>query len=133
MTKRDKIILTKNQSLVLNALKDAPQPLGAYTLLDKLREKGFKAPLQIYRPLEQLVELGLVHRLESLNAWTVCCTNKHEVAPIFAICDDCGSVTEHLDKNIAENIKLLPENVGFVPNRSIFEIYGQCNDCFKEQ
>ena len=78
MMKQAKLVLTKNQSLVLDALTNAHQALGAYALLDLLREKGFKAPLQIYRPLEQLVDLGLVHRLESLNAWTVCCTNKHE-------------------------------------------------------
>ena len=132
MMKQAKLVLTKNQSLVLDALTNAHQALGAYALLDLLREKGFKAPLQIYRPLEQLVDLGLVHRLESLNAWTVCCTNKHEGTPIFAICDDCGSVTEHLDEKITTNIIALPGNGGFVPNRSIVEIYGQCNDCVKE-
>ena len=132
MTKQAELVLTKNQSSVLDALTNAHQPLGAYALLDLLREKGFKAPLQIYRPLERLVDLGLVHRLESLNAWTVCCTNKHEGTPIFAICDDCGSVTEHLDEKITTNIIALPGNEGFVPNRSIVEIYGQCNDCVKE-
>ena len=97
---RQKPRLTKNQSLVLEALKQAKQPLGAYPLLDELRDHGFKAPLQVYRTLGQLADLGLVHRLESLNAWTACCENKHEGTPIFAICNDCGTVVEHLDLSL---------------------------------
>ena len=57
--------LTKNQKLVMGALSNANGPLSAYTILDELREHGFRAPLQVYRALEKLVELGLVHRLES--------------------------------------------------------------------
>ena len=44
--------LTKNQSLVMNALSNAHQPLSAYMILDKLRDDGFRAPLQVYRALE---------------------------------------------------------------------------------
>ena len=53
--------LTKNQSLVFEAMLQAGQPMGAYALLDQLRDHGFKAPLQIYRALDQLAELGFVH------------------------------------------------------------------------
>ena len=62
--------LTKNQALVLKVLINASQPLGAYAILDKLRGNGFKAPLTVYRALEQLADQGLVHKLESLNSWT---------------------------------------------------------------
>ena len=44
--------LTKNQALVLERLEAANSPLSAYELLDQLREEGIKAPLQIYRALE---------------------------------------------------------------------------------
>ena len=64
--------LTKNQTLVMGALSQAKGPLSAYTILDELRDDGFRAPLQVYRALEKLVELGLVHRLESLNAFVAC-------------------------------------------------------------
>ena len=126
---KDTSKLTKNQSLVLEALSGARQPLGAYALLDRLRNEGFKAPLQVYRPLDQLAAIGLVHRLESLNAWTVCCAESHQGTPIFAICNDCGMVTEHLDEQLSSTIEALPEMSGFVPDRSIVEIYGQCGEC----
>ena len=122
--------LTAKQDLVLAALANADQPLGAYALLDQLRDYGFKAPPQIYRTLDQLAEMKLVHRLESLNAWTTCCAEKHECStPIFAICNDCGHVTEHLDETLSENIAALPVSNGFIPDRSVIEIYGQCNNC----
>ena len=121
--------LSKNQLLVMDSLKQARQPLGAYSLLDKLREKGLKAPLQVYRTLDQLEKIGLVHRIETLNAWTLCCEEKHECTPIFAICDDCGTVTEHLDKTLFDNIVALPVSGGFMPNRTVVEIHGKCENC----
>ena len=60
--------LTRNQNLVLGALTQATGPLSAYGILDQVRSDGIKAPLQIYRALDKLVEKGLAHRLESLNA-----------------------------------------------------------------
>ena len=55
--------LTRNQTWVLERLEAATGPLSAYTLLDQLREKGFRAPLQVYRALDALVKDGFVHRL----------------------------------------------------------------------
>ena len=121
--------LTKNQLLVMEALAGASQPLGAYALLDELREHGLKAPLQVYRALDQLIELRLVHRLESLNAWTVCCDNHHKETPVFAICNDCGIVTEYFDEQLSNDISQLSERSGFVPERSVIEIHGQCDKC----
>lgn len=129
MKKEQGRTLTKNQALVLGALSAASQPLGAYSLLEQLRDQGFKAPLQVYRALDQLIELKLVHRLESLNAWTVCCGDHHRDTPVFAICDDCGSVTEHFDKELSSGITSLSQRSGFVPDRSIIEIHGQCDKC----
>ena len=121
--------LMKNQRLVMEALAGASQPLGAYALLDELREHGLKAPLQVYRALDQLIELRLVHRLESLNAWTVCCDNHHKETPVFAICNDCGIVTEYFDEQLSNDISQLSERSGFVPERSVIEIHGQCDKC----
>ena len=55
--------LTRNQSLVMGTLASSNGPMSAYTILDELRGEGLRAPLQVYRALEKLVEFGLVHRL----------------------------------------------------------------------
>src|SRR5262245_48967355 len=94
--------LTRNQTQVLERLEAATSPLSAYTLLDQLRDRGFRAPLQVYRALDALIKGGLVHRLESLNAF-VACSEPHDHGhgmTAFAICDRCGQVDEMSDDAI---------------------------------
>ena len=121
--------LTKNQALVLNVLSKASQPLGAYAILDKLRSHGFKAPLTVYRALEQLAGQGLVHKIESLNSWTTCCGEHQANPPVFEICKDCGNVTEQFDRELVKSLNSMSERSGFIPDRSIIEIHGRCDDC----
>ena len=121
--------LTKNQALVLKALSNASQPLGAYAILDKLRSHGFKAPLTVYRALEQLAGQGLVHKIESLNSWTSCCGEHQANPPVFEICNDCGNVTEQFDRELVKSLNRMSERSGFIPGRSIIEIHGRCDDC----
>ena len=124
-----KTSLTKNQALVLNVLTKASQPLGAYAILDKLRSYGFKAPLTVYRALEQLAGQGLVHKIESLNSWTSCCGKHQANPPVFEICNDCGVVTEQFDGELVKSLNSMSERSGFIPDRSIIEIHGRCDDC----
>ncbi len=121
--------LTKNQALVLKVLSNASQPLGAYAILDKLRRHGFKAPLTVYRALEQLAGQGLVHKIESLNSWTTCCGEHQANPPVFEICNDCGNVTEQFDRELIKNLNSMSQRSGFIPDRSIIEIHGRCDDC----
>ena len=121
--------LTKNQALVLKVLTNASQPLGAYAILEKLRGNGFKAPLTVYRALEQLADQGLVHKLESLNSWTTCCGEHQANPPVFEICNDCGNVTEQFDRELIKNLNSMSQRSGFIPDRSIIEIHGRCDDC----
>ncbi len=113
----------------MNVLTKASQPLGAYAILDKLRSYGFKAPLTVYRALEQLAGEGLVHKLESLNSWTICCGEHQANPPVFEICNDCGNVTEHFDEELLKNLNSMSERSGFIPDRSVIEIHGRCDDC----
>lgn len=126
--------LTRNQELVLGALSHAPAPLSAYDILDRLRGDGLRAPLQIYRALDKLVERGLAHRLESLNAFVACadghCHSKGLIA--FAICDKCGKVDEFADDVIEERLGGWAGQRGFKVERTTMEIRGQCAVCLKE-
>jgi len=123
--------LTKNQALVMGALSQSESPLSAYTILDQLRDDGFRAPLQVYRALDKLVEFGLVHRLESLNAFVACrhpgCDGHQTIA--FMICETCGLVNEISDTSLAERLKQLASKAGFVPKKSTVELRGICGSC----
>lgn len=123
--------LTRNQSLVFGALSRADGPLSAYTILDQLRDEGFRAPLQVYRALDKLVETGMVHRLESLNAFVACrhpgCDSRETIA--FTICETCGHVTELSDAALETRLGELASQDGFKVKRAVVELRGVCAGC----
>jgi Fur family transcriptional regulator, zinc uptake regulator len=128
--------LTKNQTLVLGALQRSAAPLSAYSLLDQLRDDGFRAPLQVYRALDKLMERGLVHRLESLNSF-VACAHRHDhhdhdhahglVA--FAICDRCNQVEEFSDEEVEHRLTGWARHNGFKLDKTTIEMRGTCATC----
>jgi Fur family transcriptional regulator, zinc uptake regulator len=123
--------LTRNQSLVLDTLSHADGPLSAYTILDRLRDAGFRAPLQVYRALDKLTGMGLVHRLESLNAFVACahphCHGGGMIA--FAICEKCGQVDEFSDEVVVERLSSWTGEHGFRPQKTTIEIRGTFARC----
>jgi len=123
--------LTRNQHLVLDTLSAATGPLSAYGILDRVRGEGIKAPLQIYRALDKLVELGLAHRLESLNAFVACAHAhaEHQGLAAFAICESCGRVDEFGDEVVEARLASWSRGTGFSSERTTIEIRGHCRDC----
>lgn len=123
--------LTSNQQQVLAVLKESPAPLSAYELLGRLREAGFSAPTQVYRALERLTEMGLVHRLETLNAYVSCVKDCGclQVFRAFAICDVCGHVDEFVDEEIAARLGRWAQSNTFALKNSTIEIHGRCAAC----
>ncbi|EJF89331.1 Fur family transcriptional regulator [Bartonella tamiae] len=126
--------LTHNQALVLSVLQQAQAPLSAYTILDKLRGKGFRAPLQVYRALEKLVTNHHVHRLESINAFMACSHFDHGCHGLaaFAICDVCGNAAEIEDQNLSHHIQNMSEEIDFTTRQTTIEIRGLCVNCSKK-
>jgi len=127
--------LTRNQLCVLEKLEASSGPLSAYTLLDQLRERGFRAPLQVYRALDGLMKVGFVHRLESLNAFVACAephdhghSHSHSMTA-FAICDQCGQVAEFSDHGVERKLDDWVRSSGFVPKKAVIEFRGTCAKC----
>lgn len=123
--------LTRNQALVLDTLSAEHAPLSAYDILDRLREDGLKAPLQVYRALDKLTERGLAHRLESLNAFVACAGDDcHRSGMIcFAICEECGSVSEFSDFVLRQRLEGWAEKQGFHAHETTVEMRGKCAAC----
>ncbi len=125
--------MTRNQKLVFGVLSQAGTPLSAYQILDELRTEGFRAPLQVYRALDQLRGLGIVHRLESMNAFVACshpADHSHSGEPIgFTICERCGTVAEIDDPDFQSFIDGIGHRTGFRPQKTTVEIRGLCKDC----
>lgn len=123
--------LTDNQRRVLATLQQAKGALSAYALLDKLRQQGFSAPAQVYRALQRLAEYGLVHRLETLNAYVTCIhpNGCGQGITAFAICCDCGRVDEFVDADISRSLLRWAKHNAFSMDNTTIEIRGRCAAC----
>lgn len=123
--------LTPRQQQVLTALTSAGKPQSAYTLLDTLRAEGFRVPLQVYRALSALTQAGLVHKLESINAFVACAhthPHRHGLAA-FTICDKCGQADEFSDDTIEERLGQIADARTFALAHTIIEMRGVCEAC----
>jgi Fur family transcriptional regulator, zinc uptake regulator len=116
---------------VLQALLSSHRPLGAYEVIDELaRSMSRPAPITVYRALDFLRDNGLVHRIESRNAFVACVHHHADGDPVvFLICDRCGTVGEAPGGAIADTLKSSCRAAGFTPKSPVFEIAGICSHC----
>ena len=123
--------LTPIRRRVLEALLASHAPLGAYELIDRLSVRGARiAPITVYRALDFLREQGLVHRIESRNAFIACVQNHESGDPVvFLICEKCGTVGEAASAAVAATIKNASRAAGFTPKTPVIEISGICAHC----
>lgn len=123
--------LTARQQQVFDAIEARNEPVTAYDLLESLGDLGFKAPAQVYRPLERLLGLGLVHKIESKNAFLACqsttCRQSHIQA--YVICEACAKTTEISLPGVNEEIKKAELLPGFSFSSARLEVTGRCADC----
>ncbi len=123
--------LTPIRRKVLAALLGSHKPLGAYEIIDRLAPKGPRpAPITAYRALEFLRENGLVHRIESRNAFVACVHNHAAGAMVvFLICERCGAVGEASSADVAATLAVAARAADFTPKSPVIEISGICTHC----
>ena len=122
--------LTPIRRRVLELIWQRHEPMKAYDLLDLLRgERRSAAPPTIYRALDFLLEQGLIHRLESLNAYVGCGEPEHPHVGQFLICHCCNAVAELSDNDVYANIAAKASEVGFRVSSQTIEISGLCPGC----
>lgn len=122
--------LTPIRRRVLELIWSDHRPYGAYELLEKLQqERGRVAPPTVYRALDFLLVNGLIHRIESLNAFVGCPRPHDHHSGQFFICDGCGTTSEIADKDLARRIDASARELGFTVSERIVEIRGHCPGC----
>ncbi len=129
--------LTELRRRVLELIWRSHAPIGAYEVLDRLRrEKPNAQPPTVYRALDFLAGYGLVHRIESLNAFVGCCLPEnghyHGHAGQFLICRACGAAAEMNDPRIDAAILSSARDAGFTVGRGTIEVEGICPNCADE-
>ena len=115
---------------VLEILLQKNTAIGAYEILDLLREAGFKnQPPVAYRALEFLVQNGFAHKIEQLNSFIGCMHPGKEHSPAFMICRNCDSVSEEeaLTRNFS--VSQIASKAGFTVEKAVIEARGLCHSC----
>ena len=123
--------LSKNQQIIFDFIEKAKEPLKAYSILFNVQKKGIKAPLQVYRALDKLVEIGKIHKIESKNAFVACRNSDCEIskATAFSICESCEVVDEISDVKLSKYLSSFNHKKGMKFKRFNLEFFGLCQKC----
>lgn len=122
--------LTPIRRKVLEILLRQQRSLKAYELLDEIRRvQPGAAPPTVYRALDFLIEEGLIHRLDAINAWTACFDAAGEPHDVLVICTQCGAVAELSDPVLSRQLAQKVANAGFVLANHETELRALCNKC----
>ena len=120
--------LTPVRRRALEILLEAHKAQGAYDVLARFEEEGLGSkPPVAYRALNFLVENGLAHRIEKLNAYVACCHPGAHHTPAFLICRDCKTVAEATE--FSAGLTRSAEASGFQVEKTIIEAEGLCPSC----
>ena len=127
-------VLTKNQKIVLDIIEKAKEPLKAYSILFDVQKKGINAPLQVYRALDKLVEIGKIHKIESRNAFIACQNSNCQIskATVFSICESCEKITEIHNHKLSKHLKEFRDNSGMKYSKYNLEFFGLCKKCINK-
>ena len=121
--------LTPIRRRVLGILLRHHRALGAYEILDVLRDDGLKSqPPVAYRALDFLVTHGFAHRVERLNAFVACSAPGQRHSPVLLICRKCDAVAE-TQADSAGALGRAAAGAGFAVERAVLEAEGLCPNC----
>ena len=120
----------QNPAIVYEALSESNRPLTAYQILELVKDRGLKGPPTIYRALEMLKADGLVHRVESINAFVASNHDRRgQPDPSFMICKSCGVAAEFHDKRLGRLLSEWKNRARFSVSRQTVELVGTCQAC----
>jgi Fur family zinc uptake transcriptional regulator len=122
--------LTDLRRHVLRLVWASHAPMGAYAILDALNAQGHAAaPPTVYRALEFLRDQGLIHRVESLNAYIGCAHPDAAHTALVLLCTSCHRAAEFADRGVDEKLRHAAASRGFAVARQTIEVEGLCPDC----
>ena len=121
---------TQQRQRVFELVWASHQPAKAYDILSILQKEDASAkPPTVYRALDFLLELGLIHKLHRLNAY-IGCSHLEKMGPcFFLICSHCGNVTEEDDAALDRFVRQTARKHHFIPDQTTLEMDGICQNC----
>jgi Fur family zinc uptake transcriptional regulator len=127
---REGLQLTPVRRRVLEILLQKHSALGAYEILDVLRDEGLGSqPPVAYRALDFLVKNGFAHKIEKLNAFIACSHPGETHSPAFLICRGCKVVAEATATPDKGRLADTAQQAGFTIEKIVVEAEGLCAAC----
>jgi len=122
--------LTPIRRKVLELVWEGHRAVKAYDLLDRIKpfEQAAK-PATVYRALDFLIEQGLIHRVESLNAFIGCANSERRHELLLLICNRCQEVDERPALEVMDAVAREIAQAGFAVHHKAIEIHGLCARC----
>lgn len=122
--------LTDPRRRVLTLLAAAKTPLKAYDLIAKAGvDGGSVKPPTVYRALDFLCQIGIIHRIEQDATYVACSHVGHGHLAALFVCDICHGVTEvHVDE-IENQLSVAAQKTGFALVHLVIEGRGKCQTC----
>jgi Fur family zinc uptake transcriptional regulator len=122
--------LTPIRRKVLELIWESHRAVKAYDLLDRIKPvERIAKPATVYRALDFLLEQGLIHRVESLNAFIGCSSSERQHEQLLLICVQCHEVEERPGEMVMEAVTRELAQAGFTIHRKAIEIHGVCAHC----
>ncbi len=108
--------------------------MGAYEVIDAVRPAGISAPPTVYRALSKLIDLGVVHRIESANAFVACNADHDEGDVIMLmVCNGCSKTEEFSEPGVESLINAQAGAREFSVSGTVLEVRGRCSTCQLER
>lgn len=122
--------LTPIRQQVLALIWDSHKAVKAYELLDRLKfHQATAKPITVYRALDFLIEQGLIHRIESLNAFIGCRCPAFQHEQLLLICQQCNEVEERPASQVMQSLSQEINAANFIVHSKAIEIHGICQKC----
>jgi Fur family zinc uptake transcriptional regulator len=123
--------LTPLRRRVFREIAGSHRAVGAYDVLNRLVRKGTRlTPNSVYRVIDALIEAGVVHRLESRNAYFAChATHGLRQRQVVLACERCGLVAEVEAERVFAAIDKATQASAFVTLGAVVEVTGHCANC----
>lgn len=104
--------------------------LSAAMILERVVDRfGQMDASTVYRTLDELERLGLVHHVHlgtgQPGMWHLMVDVDHQ----HLVCENCGKTIEVPAADLEPTYRVLGERYGFTPNTHHFTILGFCQDC----
>jgi Fur family zinc uptake transcriptional regulator len=124
--------LTNLRRLLMGILLKAGKPVKAYTLIDETARLGRRlTPATVYRVLDFLIEYGLVHKVNAINAFVACTESENNLnhQPLLLVCSSCQHTTEINDPDLAGLVFSKLNALGHALESGSIEVHGRCQLC----